>query len=110
VARDKYGNKAFDGYVASNNKKKKRERSFVESTTVTLGIAFMITSGHQIANTLNYRTYILLKAPATKDIQRKCGYYKEICNTFSPIKSQLPYFTSDRYALAGVGILLSGLR
>jgi hypothetical protein len=34
VARDKYGNKAFDGYVASNIKKKKREISCVESMTV----------------------------------------------------------------------------
>lgn len=70
MARDKYGNKAFDGHVTSNNNnKKKRERSCVESMTVTLGFAFMIISGQQIANALNYKTYILLEAPATKDIQ-----------------------------------------
>lgn len=34
MARDKYGNKAFDGCVASNIKKKKRERICIESMTV----------------------------------------------------------------------------
>jgi len=69
----------------------------------------MITSGQLVTNTLNYRKYILLEAPATTDIRRKCGHYKEIYNTFSPIKSQLPYFTSDRYSAASMGILVRGL-
>ena len=70
----------------------------------------MITSGQQIAKALNYRTHILLEAPATKDIQRKCGHYKEIYNTFSPIKASyhisLPTATPPRVW----AFLVSGLR
>lgn len=35
MARDKNGNNEFEGHIASNNKKKKRERSCIESMTVT---------------------------------------------------------------------------
>jgi hypothetical protein len=68
----------------------------------------MITSGQQVAKALNYRKYIPMEAPATTHICTKCRHYKEIYNTFSPIKSQ-PYFTSDRYSAAGMGILVGGL-
>jgi len=37
VARDKYGNKAFDGHLASNNKKKEKRKNLRQKHDCNIG-------------------------------------------------------------------------